>query len=404
MTQQQSAREGIFSSIGGRLLVLVLLTFAMLWLGWVAWVYNLERACTLMQWPELPSCMNDAIDTPAKIQRLRERIAHNPGDSEASIQMAILSSQPGKVLDISYDTALDTATQLAKQDYRVQRMQAIRAIQLKQWPQAVDWLVRLVQDSDDGPAALTLAALVREPEALTAMQLHIKPGVSWLEPLIAAMPQARVPVVLAMPLVVRALALKSVSPELTLRLMGQLKTDGQWLEAHALWTAWLGHPTDLLFNGNFDQGFIAGGFDWEVMSVSPSKAGALVQQVALDKHGAVLQVEFTGRPIALPVVRQPLVLLHNRFVFSGQFMATKLRVNEGLAWVLQCVSNDREIARTSALKDTDGQWLPFAVEFDVPPGCGLAVALQLQTFAPYEAVTGLRGQATFDNFKLETRS
>ena len=404
MTRQTSTRDSSISGIVGRLLVFAMMTALMLALGWASWVYNLERACTLRQWPELPSCTDGGSDAPSQIQRLRERIARNPGDSEASIQIAILTSQPDEAHDARYDTALDTATKLAGEDVRVQRMQAARAIQRKQWPQAVDWLVRLVQDSDDGPAALTLASLVREPQALAAMLLHIKPGASWLEPLITAMPQARVPVVLAMPLVVRALALKSVSPELTQRLMGQLKTDGQWLEAHALWTAWLGHSADLLFNGNFDQGFIAGGFDWEVMPASPSKAGALVQQVALDKHGAVLQVEFTGRPIALPVVRQPLVLLHNRFVFSGQFMATKLRVNEGLAWVLQCVSNGREIARTPALNDTSGQWLPFAVEFEVPPGCGLAVALQLQTFAPYEAATGVRGQASFDNFKLETRS
>ncbi|MEP6965410.1 MAG: hypothetical protein ABI845_07980 [Polaromonas sp.] len=382
---------------------MALLTALMLALGWAARVYNLDRACTLRQWPELASCTNRANDAPAQSRRLGERIARNPGDSEAAIQLAMLSSQPGKAPGVNHDAALDTAAQLAGEDYRVQRMQAVRAIGLKQWPQAVNWLVRLVQDSSDGPAALTLAALVREPQALAAMQTHIKPGASWLEPLIGAMQQAGVPVVLAMPLVVRALPQQGLSPELTQRLLGQLKAEGQWLEAHALWTAWLGRPADLVFNGNFDQGFIAGGFDWEITPVAQSKAGALVRQVALDKHGGVLQVEFTGRPIAVPVVRQPLVLLHTRFVFSGQFMSSQLRTNDGLAWVLQCVSGNREIARTPALKSTGGHWQTFKVEVDLPPDCGQAVALQLQTFSPYEALAGLQGQILFDDFKLEGR-
>ena len=403
MTQQPFAASRVLDGLGVRLAVGAVLTALAIALANVAWVYNLERTCTLKQWPELPSCAHLAADEPAQVRALRERIARNPGDSEAWIALAVFSSQPGKTPGVNHSTVLDTATQLAGEDYRVQRMQAARAIQLKQWPQAVDWLVRMVQDNSSGPAAVTLAALVREPQALAAMQTQIKPGARWLGPVIGAMPQAGVPVVMAMPLVVNALPQQGLSPELTQGLLHQLKADGQWLEAHALWTSWLGHSVPLLFNGNFDQGFIAGGFDWDVTPVSPSKAGALVRQVALDKHGGVLQVDFTGRPVTVPVVRQPLVLLHNRFVLSGQFMTSSLRVNEGLAWVLQCVSGNREIARTPALKDTAGQWRPFTVEFELPSGCGQAVALQLQTFAPYEAATGLRGQATFDDFKLEAR-
>ena len=98
-----------------------------------------------------------------------------------------------------------------------------------------------------------------------------------------------------MGLVVQALEQRAMSPELIQKVLQGLKAHGDWLDAHALWTAWLGRPVDLLFNGSFDQGFIAGGFDWEVLPISPSKAGAVVRQVALAGRGGVLQVEFSGR-------------------------------------------------------------------------------------------------------------
>lgn len=398
------------AGLGVRLFVWAALTALVLALARLAWTHNLERACTLAQWPVLPSCAAAAAaaaDAPAQAQRLRERIARNPGDSEAWIALAVLTSQagqtPGFNPGLDHDRVLETATQLAGQDYRVQRMQAARAVQRQLWPQAVDWLTRLVQDSGDGPAAAALAGMLRQPQALAAMQAQLKPGARWLGPVIDAMPQAGLPVVGSMTLVASALAQQDLPPELARQLLRQLQADGQWLEAHALWTASLGHAVPLLFNGDFEQGFTDSGFDWVVTPVPPSRAGALASQVALQGHGGVLQVDFTGRPVALPVVRQHLVLLHPRYALSAQFMAARLGVNEGLAWTLHCVLDGREIARTPALKDTAGRWQAFSVEFEVPPGCGQAVALQLQTFAPDEALAGLQGQAAFDNFKLQAR-
>lgn len=393
MTRQITAVNSLLSHMSVRLAVWGAFTALASALAWLAWGYNLERACTLRQWPELASCAHTADDVPAKAQSLRERIARNPGDSEAWIELAGLGQ----------GAALDTATQLAVQDYRVQRLQAARAIAQQQWPQAVNWLVRLVQDSGDSRAALALAGLVPQPQALAAMRTQLKPGARWLEPVINAMPQAGVPVIAAMPLVVRALPQQGVSPALAQRLLRGFKADGQWLEAHALWTAWLGHPVALVFNGDFEHGFIAGGFDWEVMPALPSKAGALVGQVTASGHGGVLEIEFSGRPVVQPVLRQHLVLLGNRYVFQGQFMANRLHVKEGLTWALLCATDGREVARTPALKETGGEWRPFMIEFELRPGCGPAVSLQLQTVAPYEALTGLRGQVMFDNFKLEEK-
>ena len=127
-----------------------------------------------------------------------------------------------------------------------------------------------------------------------------------------------------------------------------------------------------------------------------------MRQVALDKRGGVLQVAFTGRVMAVPVIRQHLVLLDHRYLLSGQFMTARLQTNEGLAWTVNCANDGREIARTTAIKDTSALWQAFRLEFEVPSNCANAVTLQLQTYAAYESSTGLRGQVTFDDFKLET--
>ena len=401
--QKSTAGSRWTFSFGIRLVIFIVLTGLLFALAWAAWSINLERACVLSQWPELQSCINRDQRESAQSALLLEQIERNPGESEAWIQLALLSSQPNyKPGQYDHDTILDIATRLARQDRRLHRLQAIRAVQRQQWAVAVDWLTRLVEDSDDGQAAVALATLMREPLAMAAMKNHLKPGSSWFGPMVGALPQARVTVVEAMPLVVQAVAQKNVSSELMQQLLQQLKTEKQWIEARALWNEWLGHSSPLIFNGDFNKGFIPDGFDWEVMPEQPSKAGALVRQVALDKRGGVLQVEFTGRPIVVPVIRQHLLLLDKRYLLSGQFMTARFQANEGLAWTVNCANDGREIARTPAIQDTSALWQPFSFEFEVPSSCANAVTLQLQTYAPYESGTGLRGQVTFDDFKLET--
>ena len=390
-------------SFGIRLVIFMVLTGLLLALAWAAWSINLERACVLKQWPELQSCINQDRSESAQRETLLAQTQRNPGDSEAWVQLALLSSKPTyKPGRLDHDAILDIATRLARQDRRLHRLQAIRAVERQQWPLAVGWLTRLVEDSDDGQAAVALASLVREPLAMAAMKNNLKPGGRWFGIMVGALPRANVTVVEAMPLVVQAVGQKSVSPELMQQLLQQLKTEKQWIEARALWSAWLGYPSPLIFNGNFNNSFILGGFDWEVTPEQPSKAGALVRQLAFDKRGGVLQVAFTGRPLVMPIIQQHLVLLDNRYLLTGQFMTAKFQTNEGLAWTVNCANDGREIARTLAIKDTSSLWQLFSFEFEVPLSCANAVTLQLQTYARYESGTGLRGQVTFDDLKVET--
>jgi hypothetical protein len=364
---------------------------------------NFVAACDQQEWPHFSSCPNLDEAVPLQVDRLRARIATNPGDSAAWLALALLTTQPGGVVPLNDEAVLATAIRLAGGTQLLQRVLASRALERRQWPEAVDWLVKMVQDHGDAEAARVLAAMVPLSEAQGPLRAALKPGTTWLEPVLGQLGAAKVPVVLAMPLVAQALPLKLLSPQGGQALMRSLKASGQWLEAHALWTWLVGGTVPLLYNGEFEQDFISDGFDWEPRATQPSTAGALVDQPRHGAMGRVLQVEFTGRPVALPVLRQQLALLDGAYLLNGQYMAQRMRTEQGLVWTFTCARDGRELARTPPLMDTRGQWLPFSVAVSVPPDCSGAVALQLQTQVGFEALAGLRGQMSFDAFRLTTR-
>jgi hypothetical protein len=380
-----------------------LAAMAALLLGWTSLQRHVRAACDGLEWPYFSSCPRGDGPVPEQVRAMQARIAVNPGDSTAWLALALLTTQPGGVAPLDDDAVLATATRVAGENPMLQRVLAARALEREAWPEAVTWLVRLVQDHGDGDAARALAALVPRPEAQAALQAALKPGTTWLAPVLGSLASVKVPAVLAMPLVAQALPLKLVSPQTGQALMRDLKARGDWQDAHALWLALVGGEVPLIFNGEFEQGFIANGFDWELRDTPPTLAGAWVQQPQLGAQGRVLQVEFTGRPVALPVVRQVLMLQDGDYTFTGRFMARQMRTEQGLTWTFTCVAGGRELARTPALADTQGQWRALDLALTVPPDCGGAVALQLQTQLGSEALAGLRGQMAFDGFRLVPR-
>jgi hypothetical protein len=198
----------------------------------------------------------------------------------------------------------------------------------------------------DSESAVVLARLMPQPKAMAAMMPHVKPGAKWLDKSIDAMRGAKVPVVYAMPLVVRALSEKALSPALAMQLLTELKANGNWLEAHAVWTAWLGHAVPLIYNGDFEDSIADAGFDWEITPVAPSKAGAVVEQIEVAGHGGVLNVEFNGRSMVTPLVKQDMVLLGDHYRITGQYLSPKLVSREGVVWSLVCLATKQEVAQT----------------------------------------------------------
>lgn len=368
----------------------------------VSFQQNWKRACDLREWPLFSFCPSPELEVSEQVRDLQARIATNPGDSAAWLALALLTDQPGGVAPLDDAAVLSVAVRLAPQDAMLMRIQADRMLQDGQWVPAVDMLVRLVQEHGDPKAARDLAELVANPAAQGALTAALQPGTTWLKPVLSQLRGAGVPLMQAMPLVAEALPRKLVSASTGQMLMRELKAGGQWLEAQALWVYLVGGTAPLLYNGSFEQAFIADGFDWEMNTAAPSKTGVHIERPPHGERGRVLLLDFTGRPVAQPMVWQALVLPPGRYQFTGDYMSRQMRTEQGLAWRFTCSAGSRELARTAPIRDTRGQWRQMDLVLSVPADCG-AVVLQLRTELQSEALSGLRGQVGFDAFRLAAR-
>ena len=372
-------------------------------LGWISLQRNFDRACELDEWPNFSSCPKPDAAVAAQVRDLRQRIARNPGDVAPYLALTLLTAQPGGIAPLDDQAVLAVTGKLAGHDPRLLRVLASRALQRRQWPEAVQLLTQLVELHRDGPAAQAMASLLALPDARAALVAALQPDSHWVEPLLQALPASQVPVQQAMPFLAQALTLRLIPAEAGLALVSQLKAGGYWLDGQALWLRLLGQPAPLIYNGDFENGFVRGGFDWELQDAAPARTGVQVQQPPVaGAQGRALELAFNGRPLALPVVGQHLVLFPGSYTFSGRYMAQQLRAGAGLTWVFTCTTGGAELGRTPSLTDTQGRWQDLTLPLEVPANCG-AVLMQLRTQLGSDGLAGLRGEAYFDGFGLSAR-
>jgi hypothetical protein len=363
---------------------------AALLLAWLCVGVNLARGCAVDDTPYLENCPQ--APTP---ESLRERIARNPGDSAAYVQLALLDRSPARAQYVG------AAAQLAPNDGNVLLMQAGAALDRQDWPRAVEPLVRLTNYRENWNASQVLARLIAAGQG-QLMFPYVTPGSHWLPRALGEVSALKAPFSAVLPLLAKALKAGVLSADDARVYLRQLKSAGAWLDAYSLWVSLHDGPMPTLYNGSFEEPFDADGFDWEPTLTTPaSRAGAFVERRGSDKHGAVLDIRFTGRALPVPLVRQYLFIGEGRWRLRGEYMAHQLRMEQGLAWNVQCTAIPASAGRTAALGDTGGSWAPFTLDFSVPAGCGAVASLQLETFSPFEAKLGARGHAVFDAFSLE---
>ncbi|MDP1589836.1 MAG: hypothetical protein Q8M07_18935 [Prosthecobacter sp.] len=379
-----------------RFMAVVGIALVCAWLLWLAVGVHLERACTLADTPYLPLCNESESEAERQLQ-LREYLAANPGDSGAWIRLTSLETGPHE------QALLHAASTLAPNEPNVLMWRAGEALRENKLEKATEVLVQLVQYRGKREAAQVLAQLVASGEGAALLRPYLQSSGRWLPQVLAAITAQKLPVTSALPLLAEASA-KAVVPQQTVKaFIRALKAEGQWSDAHALWIAQLGKGTPLVFNGSFDDAFQSDGFDWEVASTPPSRAGAVVRQRGVRQRGQVIEIQFTGKPFAVPVVRQYLFLPPGKYMVRGEYSASRLRMEQGLAWVVRC-SNSKgtgSLAGQSAgLLESRGAWRKFEFPLAIPPDCGLVASLQLETVAPFEAKAGFKGSASFDALEI----
>jgi hypothetical protein len=363
---------------------------AALLVGWLCVRVNLERGCAVDDTPYLDLC--PSAPTP---EALRARIARNPGDSAAYVQLVLLDRSTAR------PRYVDAATRLAPSDGNVLLVQAGAALERKDWAAAAGPLVRLTDFRENANASLILARLIAAGQGELLFP-YVTPNSHWLQRALGELSRLRAPFSAVLPLVARALKVGALAPDDARVYLRQLKAAGAWLDAYSLWVSLHDGPLPTLYNGSFEDPFDPDGFDWQPAAAVPSnRAGAIIERRGSDKHGTVLDVKFTGRALPVPLVQQYLFLAPGKYRLRGEFMAGQFRMEQGLAWNVQCAAAPVSAGRSRALVDTGGAWAPFEFEFNVPPNCGAVASLQLETFAPFEAALGARGHVAFDAFSLE---
>jgi hypothetical protein len=329
----------------------------------------------------------------AETARLRARIARNPGDANAYVELALSDRSPKQ------DELVEIASTLAPRDPNLLSHRAEAALKRQDWRAAVPPLIELGDKRDADVAVQALAVLVGIGQ-WPLLEPYLTPGSQWLPRLLGHIRDSGQPFSAALPLVVRALQRGVLDSDAVRGYVRDLKEQGAWADAYALWLSLHGNSLPALFNASFDHAFEADGFDWEVPSAGPPRrAGVVVERRRAEERGGVLEMQFTGRAIQLPIVRQYLFIGPGRYRLRGDHLTHQFRMEEGLLWAVRC---DKTVVGASpSLGETGGLWRRFEFEFTVPPGCPLVASLQLETAPTSNAVLGARGRVSFDAFELE---
>lgn len=395
------------AGLAGRLVLLAALVLAV-WIGQLSFSANLAHACHAQQWPMRATCVgaDDAASVGpagAEWDRLRQRVAANPGDGLAMADMARFAGLPASAIGIDGPTLLMQVAKAAPQRTEVLQQQAMQALAQRDWAAAVPRLIRLATGHADAEAARALARLAvlsgGEPGLLQALRSASRQGpLDWVDRVVKAMRSENLPVSPALPWLGELVAAGVVKPATALMLVAALKSEGQWLDAHAVWLQAWRQPLELVHNGDFERDFVPRAFDWTFTDANPATQGALMDRIGFRERGQVLRLRFTGKPLRSPLLTHDLFLPAGRYRLHSDVQATGVW-GGGLRWELVCVQGGRTLARSSPLTPAERSWTTLTSDLEVPEGCQ-ATTLALVAGSNAEARAGATGELLLDRVRL----
>jgi tetratricopeptide (TPR) repeat protein len=155
--------------------------------------------------------------------------------------------------------------------------------------------------------------------------------------------------------------------------------------------------TRLLHDGEFDgvgRGPLLG---WSVGKVPGAD---VLMATPADAGNRALRLVFHDRRVPFRHVSQTLLLQPGQYQFSGRTRLEDLRTALGLGWNLTCIESNASLGKSERLLGSSG-WRDFSFAFVVPEAnCG-AQLLQLVLDARIAAEQQVAGAAWFDDLKIQ---
>ncbi|MFP8781191.1 hypothetical protein [Hydrogenophaga sp. RWCD_12] len=387
---------------------LALCVLAAIALTWLSVTANLDFACQNRQWPVVDGCpASSSASAPGAAgpewDRLRERVANNPGDGLAMADMVRYAGLPPETIGMDGGRLIDLVSRVAPFRDEVLKQQVVRALSRQDWAQAVPFLVQLAVRHGDAEASRSLARLMvlssQDPALLDVLRSASQGNVDWVNRALRVIPAEKLPMWATLPLVVEVLQRDGIQSATGLLVVRQLKAEARWLDAHAVWLQLWKRPLDLIYNGGFDREFVRDAFDWDLAEGDPARVGAEVERVGMGPRGQVLRIRFNGRPLRMPLLKHDLLLPAGVYHFEGDFRARELPSAQGLVWTFTCAQGGGELARSVAMQSTDSEWSRTSMELTIGSDCQ-ALTLALVPKSEADVRGGLRGELLLDRVVL----
>lgn len=379
-------------------LVLWLVFAACLWFA--LFPYQLNRGCWIAEWPFEQVCADGQpsgflTTEPEKVYA--DHLRYNPGNSFAYTWLALRRS---KNQDVNSQSSIDAALKVAPFEAQLLVQHVNNSINNRNWHEAAVSLIKLVEIGNPYANTPLLYLLASKEQQAFGLNLMTKNSI-WLDRLLKNA-DPKIPIQNLLPVFKRGQVLQLISADTTINFIDRLQASGHWLEAYSLWVAYQGNIKEGLFNAGFDFKVSQKAFDWKWSQSPDTIKGIIVRQTpAHTNSGMLLELDLVGRSaIALPMVRQNVILLGENYVFRGKYLTDKLQINDGLSWKFSCASGGEPWAQTDALQDTQKQWKTFELKLKVPASCGAAVLLGLETKNRGDARVGVSGLVQFDGLSL----
>jgi hypothetical protein len=186
-------------------------------------------------------------------------------------------------------------------------------------------------------------------------------------------------------------------------LIGTLISSKKIEKAYFIWLDFL-PEADLrlvgrVFDGGFDRDPKNAYFDWTIARQNAKIFIAARAGKAKDRN---LAIDFFDDKGFFANVFQYLQLAPGKYETSFEFMAQRLRAEQGLVWVVRC-SEGNELGRSQKLQSS-GPWQTNSFSFEIPElGCQSQL-LRLESASAAELDTRISGQAFFDSIEIAPRA